>query len=333
MNDKFIMKGKGKSRIEVNVGELLMLNYLEKHHLLSTEQLFKCYTKIYLSEIHPYAFKNRLRKFEEFKLVRSSNFAEGFDGERFKYYTIGTAGIDLLIKEKLLSDDYNKNRIYHRLNKKNVLHFLMTQEVVLGIKLVLEERQNMPVYKDMNFSLKTKSLSPAEYTYDIWIPKVSGTVSRNNKGANHARAAAYMKSSGSERRSGHYVSIIKPDWIMKRSFIDPNEQSRILNIELDTGTEQWSQIEEKIWRYCIVAERNKDCKHAVVFVLPDETFSMRTKYGDRSQRIKNMYMNLEKDTKLIERMKEVNLDVGINSLKHIGRRAAIYLQPEYFEEE
>ncbi|MFD1032924.1 replication-relaxation family protein [Metaplanococcus flavidus] len=333
MKDKIIVKGKGRSRIEITAREVWMLLYLENHHLMSTEQLFKYYTKFLMSSTHPYAFKNRLRKFEEYKIVRSANFADGFHGDRFKYYTIGAAGVDLLMQKKKLAEDYNKNQIYHRLNKKNVLHFLFTQQVVLNVFTELRKRLSMPANKDKGLSLKTMSLSPAKFPYEIWIPKVSGSISRNNSGASHARAAASMKNSNYERTSGHYATLIKPDWILERSFPESTVKTKVLNIELDTGTEQWPQIEEKIWKYCTVAENNKDSVHALGFVLPDETFSMRTKYGDRSKRIENMMINLRKDTKLLERIKEVNLLLGIYSLKDIGKVAGKYLQPELFKED
>lgn len=333
MENIILKKGKGRSRIEVKPSEVEMLIILERQHLLSTSQLFRYYTELCFGKSHSYAFKNRMRKFEDFKLIKSAKFAEGFDGDRFKYYTLGSAGIELLQENGHLPDDYNKNRMYSHLNKKNVQHFLMTQEVVLRIMAAGMARLSMPTYKTKGLSLKMISLSPAEHPYDRWVPKASGTLSRNNKGAAHARAANYTRSSSSKREMGYTSTMIKPDWIMKRSFEDTVNKPRVINIELDTGTEQWPQIIDKIWRYCYVAEENKDTHHLVTFVMPDETYSLRKKYGNRSLRLQNMNNSLKSDTKLQERLKEVGVYVIFRSLKDIGSVVAKILQPEIFKED
>ncbi|WP_186763940.1 replication-relaxation family protein [Planomicrobium sp. CPCC 101079] len=332
MENKILKKGKGRSRIEVKPSEVEMLIILERQHLLSTSQLFRYYTELCFGKSHSYAFKNRMRKFEDFKLIKSAKFAEGFDGDRFKYYTLGSAGIELLQEKGHLSDDYNKNRMYSHLNKKNVQHFLMTQEVVLRIMAAGMARLSTSMHKTKGLSLKMISLSPAEHPYERWVPKASGTFNRNNKGAAHARAASYTRSSSSKSEMGFTSTMIKPDWIMKRTFEDTNN-TRVINIELDTGTEQWPQIIDKIWRYCYVAEENKDAFHVVAFVMPDETYSLRNKYGDRSQRLQNMNISLNSDTKLQERLKEVGLIVVFESLKNIGYLLASALEPEIFMED
>lgn len=333
MENIIIKKGKGRSRIEVKPSEVEMLIILERQHLLSTSQLFRYYTELCLGKSHSYAFKNRMRKFEDFKLIKSAKFAEGFDGDRFKYYTLGSAGIEILQEKGHLPDDYNKNRMYPLLNKKNVQHFLMTQEVVLRVMAAGMARLSMPAYKTKGLSLKMISLSPAEHPYDRWVSKRSGAVNRNNKGVVHARAANYTRSFSSKSEMGYTSTMIKPDWIMKRSFEGTVNRPRVINIELDTGTEQWPQIIDKIWRYCYVAEENKDTIHVVTFVMPDETYSLRNKYGNRSQRLKNMKNSLKNDTKLQERMKEVGLLVFFGSLKDVGRAFAKFLQPEIFKED
>lgn len=333
MENIIIKKGKGRSRIEVKPNEVEMLIILERQHLLSTSQLFRYYTELCFGKSHSYAFKNRMRKFEDFKLIKSAKFAEGFDGDRFKYYTLGSAGIELLQEKGQLPDNYNKNRMYPLLNKKNVQHFLMTQEVVLRVMLRGMARLSMPRYEAKGLSLKMISLSPAEHPYDRWVPKGNGTFNRNNKGAAHARAANYTRSSSSKSEMGYTSTMIKPDWIMKRTFEGTENKPRVVNIELDTGTEQWPQIIDKVWRYCYVAEENKDTNHVVVIVMPDETYSLRNKYGDRSQRLQNMNNSLNSDTKLQERIKEVRLQVRFASLKKIDHLIASFLEPEIFRED
>lgn len=112
--------------------------------------------------------------------------------------------------------------------------------------------------------------------------------------------------------------------------IENDDRVRLLNIELDTGTEPWSIIEDKIWRYCLLAEKQKYEKHFVLFVLPDESFSKRTKYGNRGQRINNFIKKLENDELLMKRCYEVQLSLDIVTLKEAGRAALKFLDPDLY---
>lgn len=332
LEDVTVIKGKGRSRLEVKVEDILLLIYLENHRLLTTGQLYRYFTEVLEEKMHTNSFKNRMRRFEEFKLVRSANFAEKFDGERFKYFSIGSVGVDLLIKNRILLEDYNKNQIYQLLEKKNKLHFLFTQEVVLNVMCFIKEKMALPQYNQYSETIKYTSLSPAKAPYEMWIQKTSKPISMFNKGARHANAAQFRNNNQHyEKKNGDWVSIIRPDWILKREFIDQEQKIRHLNIELDTGTEPLDQLEEKIWRYCILAEQDSDIQHGVLIVLPDESFSKRTKYGDRSQRIKNIKEKILNDPLIVERRKQVKLAAGVVSLKDAGLAATKFLAPELFK--
>lgn len=333
LDDVSVIKGKGRSRLEVKISEILLLEYLERHRLLTMAQLYKYFTQFLGEEIKEYSFKNRLRRLEEFKLVRSSSFAEGFDGERFKCFSIGTGGINLLIENGLLFEDYNKNQIYQLLEKKNKLHFLYTQEVVLNIMCTTKQRLSLPQYKHYSQTKLYSSLSPSHVPYEMWIEKASKPVAMFNKGAAHARAAQFINNNQQYKKStGDWVTIIRPDWILKREFDNLGQKTKYLNIELDTGTEPLEQLEDKVWRYCILAERESNSsKHGVLFVLPDESFSKRTKYGDRSQRITNIREKIFNDPLMADRIKKVNLAVGVVSLRNAGVVVTNFLVPELFK--
>ena len=332
LDDVSVIKGKGRSRLEVKTSEILLLEYLERHRLLTMAQLYKYFTQFLGEEIKEYSFKNRLRRLEEFKLVRSSSFAEGFDGERFKCCSIGTCGINLLIENGLLFEDYNKNQIYQLLEKRNKLHFLYTQEVVLNIMCTTKQRLSLPQYKHCSQTKLYSSLSPSHVPYEMWIEKASKPVAMFNKGAAHARAAQFINNNQQYKKTtGDWVTIIRPDWILKREIDNLGQKTRYLNIELDTGTEPLEQLEDKVWRYCILAEQDSDRKHGVLFVLPDESFSKRTKYGDRSQRISNIRNKIFNDPLMADRLRQVKLSVGVVSLKNAGAVATNFLLPELFK--
>ena len=328
MDDVKVIKGKGRSRLEVKTSEILLLEYLERHRLLTMAQLYKYFTQFLGEEIKEYSFKNRLRRLEQFKLVRSSNFAEGFDGERFKCFSIGSGGINLLIENGLLFEDYNMNQIYQRVEKKNKLHFLYTQEVVLNFICTTKQRLLLPQYKHYSQIISYSSLAPSHVSYDMWIPKAKPTT-MFNKGAAHARAAKFVNNNQQYKKSlGKWLTIIRPDWIIKREFDSQGIQTKYLNIELDTGTEPLDQLEDKVWRYCILAEQDPDNKHGILFVLPDESFSKRTKYGDRSQRRKNIRDKIFNDPIMVVRLKQVRLSVGVVSMKNAWAVASNFLVPE-----
>lgn len=332
MDDVNVIKGKGRSRLEVKTSEILLLEYLEHHRLLTMAQLYKYFTQFLGEEIKEYSFKNRLRRLEEFKLVRSASFAEGFEGERFKYFSIGSGGINLLIDNGLLFEDYNKNQIYQLLEKKNKLHFLYTQEVVLDIMCTTKQRLSLPQYKHYSGTQFYSSLAPYQVSYDMWIPKINKPVSMFNKGAGYAKMTQFINYNQQYKKStGDWVTIIRPDWILKREFDNQEQKTIYLNIELDTGTEPLDQLVDKVWRYCILAEQDTNSKHAVLFVLPDESFSKRTKYGDRSQRITNIREKVFNDPLMADRLKQVKLSVGVVSLKKAGAVATNFLVPELFK--
>src|SRR5690606_1655390 len=107
--------------------------FLERHRLLTLQQFYKVAVHLYDVRMKEYSFKNRIRKFEEYYLIRSKTYSEGFEGERFKYLCIGSKGIDLLIEQEFLDHSYNKTGIYKFNQKKNLIHFLATQQAVINI--------------------------------------------------------------------------------------------------------------------------------------------------------------------------------------------------------
>ena len=113
-----------------------------------------------------------------------------------------------------------------------------------------------------------------------------------------------------DKHSKEDEKLVIPDWIIKKG-------NKYLNIEMDTGSESLSTLKEKVKRYMNLAEQKPNQKHVVLFVLLDESFTTRQKYGDRTVRVGNVKQSLI-NTKGIEGS---NLDVYVVSLSNASNIA------------
>ncbi|MCM3443590.1 MULTISPECIES: replication-relaxation family protein [Metabacillus] len=96
------------------------------------------------------------------------------------------------------------------------------------------------------------------------------------------------------------TKVVVPDWILKKD-------DMLLNIELDTGSENLDVIQDKVKRYIHLAELRPTERIIVLFVVLDDSFPSRFSYTDRLRRVGNMKQNLV-NTKGIQ---SVNLDVFV----------------------
>ncbi|WP_188208346.1 hypothetical protein [Alkalibacillus aidingensis] len=112
MKEEIILRKSARQRLEVKASDLEYLAFLEQQRLLSVQQFYQAYSALFNNRLKDYSFKNRLRKFEEYNLIRSNYYSNGFEGERFKYVTVGSKSIELLIENKFLDGSYNKSKIY-----------------------------------------------------------------------------------------------------------------------------------------------------------------------------------------------------------------------------
>lgn len=299
--EKVIIKGKGKKRLELGLSDILLIDCLFTHQVLKTDQLYKFYTEYLFEKIHPYSFKNRLRKFEEYHLVRSDTFAEEFDGDRFKYYSLGAAGADLLIEQELLPSNFNKKSIYKHLKKENLLHFLGATQAAINILCALAAIQ------DSGFD----SLPPSQHPYEEWVPNIRAVGPTMNRGARQAAAANRNWNPDYKKRQGKWMTIVRPDWIISKE--KENQEKRYLNIEFDTGSESLDTLQEKLWKYHLLAEYRPNEKHIVMFVLPDESYSKHYNFKEidkRAGKIESLFSTVENT----ERSKEVGLTVCVTTL-------------------
>lgn len=307
---------KGRKRLELKPLEVEALSFLENQRALTLNQYYEFCYHVLDYEITEYAFKNRIRKLEEFKVIRSKSFADGFEGERFKYLSVGAAGVDLLIKMKRLPTNYNKRKIYTFLEKENLYHYFATQQVIIDFYRRMKEVTKRDARKII------KSLSAAQNPYKFWVPNV------NHKsmvpGLKRAQMAMRQQAitwnhNHSNKSTGQYVSSVIPDWILHHEY---KSLQATIHIELDTGTETLEELELKALRYLNLAERNPQAKMGVVFVLPDETFMAGKKFGNRDKRIQNIKSCLIHNQKLLEKLKERQLIMWVVPLK----KAAIAIE-------
>lgn len=330
MQDKIILKKNTRQRLVLNKGELKLLAFLEQQRMLTLQQSYQYANKFCKMYMTDYSFKNRIRKFEDYHLIRGYHYSEGFDGERFKYICIGSKGIDLLIEHNLLDSSYNKPKIYKFDKKKNIMHFLMTQQVVINLLTQLDGKViHYPNSKELKYLLfydeRVSSYSPAVLPYTEWVRK-ERNLHRQNNGAYHAKVAKYMTTNKQiSKINGTTMTIVKPDWIIK---VKGEKETRdaFINIELDMGTEPIQTLIEKVFKYAILAEKNKNELHIMNIVIADNSFSNRSKLSDGIKRGKNIAKQFISDPAVVNRLKESGLKIKISPLKYNNQAVIDALQ-------
>ncbi|KZO00617.1 replication-relaxation family protein [Pseudobacillus badius] len=307
MTEKMVIR-KGRERIELSYQEFNGLRFLEMQRALTVSQYYDYCRWLLRYEITPYAFKNRLRKMEKFKLIRSGQFKEGFEGDHFKYVSIGSKGIDLLIEKKALGAEYNKKQIYSFMGKSNHYHYFATKEVI--IRFLLHINMLVGVSKKGIFSYHY-SKSP----YIIHVPKAT---KRSISGYGFTKRYRRRSSAPSHlQTSSTQFFLAKPDWILRFRGIDVHGEKvdRVTNLELDTGTEPIWQLEAKVRKYIRVAQQFNHMQHQLLIVLPDETFLTKGKFSNRDKRIMNI-LNRFEEKGLIKDAEYAGLRVDVCSLTY-----------------
>lgn len=309
---KVILK-KDRQRIELSEAEIYALKWLFDHRALTVAQYYFVTSTFFRHHISEYAFKNRLRKMEEFKLIRSGKHTDGFEGDRFKYLLIGSRGIDILKQEKRIKDDYDKKKIYTFGSKVNHYHFFATQEVV--IRFIAHYYSKEGVSREKRLKIRSIPSSSLPYTYSVSRSKPSA---RSPYGYTN-RHYSYDNKPKQELPSHVDVTICKPDWILKA-------ENLVCNIELDTGSEPVHELAMKVYSYLRVAKGYDQFQHQLLIVLPDETFLKKQKFGNRTKRIENIYEQFRKEG-LMEKAAEVNLTINVCSLKHAAAVITKFFHP------
>ncbi|WP_191126185.1 replication-relaxation family protein [Cerasibacillus terrae] len=319
MLDKIILKKNARQRLELTKVDLDLLVFLEQQRLLTLQQFYQVAKHLFELKITEYSFKNRVRKFEEYHLIRGQQFSEGFDGERFKFLCIGSKAIDLLIENELLDQLYSKSKIYKFNQKKNLMHYLATQQAVINILITF----NAKAIKDAD-TRETKypvlynktlfSRSPALYPYTEWVRKYKN-LHRQNSGAYHAKIARHMTGNKSNAEIyGTTITIVKPDWIIELKG-KKEQKDAIINIELDTGTEPIETLIEKVFKYAILAGKNPEKLHIMDVVIADKSISNRSTFSDGIGRTKNIVKQFKDDSAVIRRIKESGLKIIVRPLR------------------
>ncbi|TQR14742.1 replication-relaxation family protein [Psychrobacillus soli] len=320
MTDKIVLRKGNRQRLDLYSTDLHILVFLEQQRMLTVQQLYQVSKILFKQEMQEYSFKNRLRKWEEYKLIRSDFYSNGFNGQRFKYVSVGSKAIDILIEQQLLAPSYNKQKIYKFNQKKNVIHFLATQQAALNILFMLNSKRlktlDGKAKYDMIYNVNLFSHSPSIFPYEEWIPH-SQNLHQQNKAAYHANFAKYKRHNHSNQPSGKTMTIVKPDWIIR---LKPNEEKDLfINIELDTGTEPIATLVEKVFKYAILAENNPSEQHFMCIIIADDSFSSRSRFGDGIKRAKNISERFIADDFVKKRIKETRLIPLILPLKYAVR--------------
>lgn len=319
MQDKIILKKNARQRLELTTSDLQLLLFLEQQRMLTLQQFYQAAKHLFEMKITEYSFKNRIRKFEEYHLIRGDHYSEGFNGERFKFLCIGSKAVDLLIENKLLDISYNKSKIYKFNQKKNLMHFLATQQAAINILTSLNaELIRDPVTDEIKYSIlynfTSFSHSPATFPYTEWIRKHKN-LHRQNSGAYHARVSKYMTGNKTSKEiNGTTIMIVKPDWIIELKG-SKKIRDAIINIELDMGTEPYETLAQKVFRYAILADKNPDVLHIMDIVIADNSFSNRSTLSSGIKRAENIMKIFVSDSAIANRVKQSGLKLIVSPLK------------------
>lgn len=320
MQDKIILQKNARQRLELTKVDLELLVFLEQQRLLTLQQFYQVAKHLFEMEIQEYSFKNRVRKFEAYHLIRGEYFSKGFNGERFKYLCIGSKAVDLLKENELLDNSYNKSKIYKFNQKKNLLHYLATQQTVINILISLNGNVIKDLYTNeikypILYNETAFSYSPATFPYTEWIRK-DKNLHHQNRGAYHAKVAKYMTGNRSSTKiRGTTMTIVKPDWVIK--FKGRKEtKDAIINIELDMATEPVETLIQKVFKYALLAEKNPDVLHIMNIVIADNSFSNRSNFSSGIKRAENIINQFVSDSAVATRRRESGLKIIVSPLKH-----------------
>ncbi|WP_102694157.1 replication-relaxation family protein [Rummeliibacillus pycnus] len=321
MQDKIILKKNSRQRLELNKVDLELLTFLEHQRLLTLQQFYQVAKHLFNIKMTEYSFKNRVRKFEDYHLIRGENYSEGFDGERFKYLCIGSKAVDLLIENELLDNSYTKSKIYKFNQKKNILHYLATQQAAINLLIglngeLIRDPNTDEVKYPMLYNVTSFSHSPATFSYTEWI-RNDKNLHRQNAGAYHASVAKYMIGNKSSTQiHGSTMTIVKPDWIIEIKGSESKKiMDAIINIELDMGTEPFETLAQKVFKYALLAEKNRNKLHIMDIVIADNSFSNRSTFSDGIRRTNNIFKRFNADPAVIKRAQESGLKIIVRPLK------------------
>lgn len=197
---------------------------------------------------------------------------------QLKFYCLELYGISKDTTEKKLKR-WRKLNVVHSKNYMNnpfgMIYYRIGRQ---GVK-ILENEEMIPKgdtsYKEI--MVPTANTDHFFATRDVVIRTlVEFKKNKRNIVSHHPSTLPYL-----EKDSDPFPLVV-PDWILSNEF-------GFLNIELDTGSESLSMIEEKIGKYAKYASQRPDeIYHVLLVVLDDTDKALRYKkeYGmDRSRRI------------------------------------------------
>lgn len=124
-----------------------------------------------------------------------------------------------------------------------------------------------------------------------------------------------MTTSNSKRLSGKTMTIVKQDWIIR--LIPAQMKEVFINIELDTGSEPFETLVEKVFNYSIWFENNPSEQHYMCIIIIDNSFANSSRFSNGKKRTINLVNRFNEDSAIMNRIKESNLIPVIRPLSMI----------------
>lgn len=132
----YFKAGENRKGVILQQYEIEMLTLIYNHRLLTTKQL---HTWVKQSAAITYkSFYNRMKKLANMDLVVEHEYSLGQKGFYFKYYRIGSKGLEIIIDNQKLPDKIIRD-ISRFSHVKNIDHFLSTQELIIHALVHAEE--------------------------------------------------------------------------------------------------------------------------------------------------------------------------------------------------
>lgn len=105
-----------------------LLTLVVNQRLLTSEQMYNYYSCLKNTKLS--SFRVKLNRWSKYGFITPMKYSLGQDGFYFNYYRIGVRGIQTLVESGILDENWG-NRSGYDFERKNVDHFLATQEIAI----------------------------------------------------------------------------------------------------------------------------------------------------------------------------------------------------------
>ncbi|OUB88450.1 hypothetical protein BK784_28450 [Bacillus thuringiensis serovar medellin] len=322
--DTWILKyinGKNHSGMYLTISDMYTLLFLYEQRLLTVKQLYTFNSFFYNESMNYNAFRNRLNKMSNLKLLKKENYyLKKRYGYEMNMFTIGDKGLFILEQAGFIKNA--KENFY--ISRRQYEHTLGIKEVVLQTIELEANRKGWILglngditYVFKNF-IKEYGIDNL-YPFSLW-PNKPHFIYESNEWGSHINLGQSDRDKWTRKDDVLYSiqpfplfkdikeedNNLKPDWIFRIN-------KHFLSIEVDTGTERNNIIESKIKKYIKLTKLMPTINHHVIFSIVDNSYPTVSDHGTKKQRT----ANLKELIKNIPELAASNLKVYVTPMRRI----------------